>query len=54
MGWGGKFSLAIRSFFILLHFSAHGIVFNLATSEIQVCTKLEAYEGTLLASAVVG
>lgn len=50
----GEFSLDIRSCFILLHFSGHGTVSNLATLEIQVCTKLEASEGVLLASAVVG
>lgn len=49
----GEFSLDIRSCFILLHFSGHGIVLNLATLEIQMCTKLEASEGVLLASAVV-
>lgn len=50
----GEFSLDVRSCFMLLHFSGHGTVSNLATLEIQVCTKLEASEGALLASAVVG
>lgn len=52
--WG---SLNIRSHFILLHFSTHGTVSkwgNLVTLGIQMCTELEASEGTLPGSAVVG
>lgn len=53
---GGEFSLNIRSYFILLHFSAHGTVSkrgNLVTLGTQMCTELEASEGTLPGSAVM-